>query len=309
MIPMLVFACGGVSSEDPTASDITDPKPEASVTDPMAQVRDRLQDPTEAVGPVAQAFVALATTLEVGTVRCPSVGAGRVRRVYGTPRDRLDLGISYRIAQPEDPIPWSPYFDEVAVEDGWVTMLAQPGTTEGYVRAAMGVQKMVWPPAKAGESVTCTSVELLPKRAVAGSINPVEVGVVDGSCLGDPVLLGKDGTFVVEANPPCTLWILTKEGHRSAPISVPLGEEKLDIGVVELPQDPYQNADGSWTPEGRTRLTELIAIAEADIEAREKLIAGVEGSVAESALRFWKGTIYSSKRDIETIRRMLLGSK
>lgn len=306
MLSLLLLACGASSPESEQAVEQPTPPSIDEISDPVAELRERLQDPPEDVGAMGQAFAALATTLGVGTVRCPSAGAGRVRRIYGTPRDRLDLGISYRIAQPEDPVPWSPSFDEVAIEDGWVTMLAQPGSTEGFVRATHGVQRVTWPPAEAGKTVMCTSIELVAKRAVVGRIEPAAAGIVDGSCLSDLVKLGKDGTFVVEADPPCTLWLLTEDGRRSAALPVPPGDGKLDLGLVDLPSDPYQDSDGHWTEEGRKRIHELIEVAEADIAAREALIVSLDDDAPTSLVRFWRRTLHSSKRDVENLRRMLL---
>lgn len=299
---LLVVACG--DSSEPVAP--TPEAPSETELDPLTQVRDRLSDPPQKPGEIGRAYVALAKTLGVGAVHCPSAGAGRVRRIYGTPRDRPDLGIAYRLAQPNDPVPWSPYFEEVAVEDGWVVFLAEPGSTSGYLQATPIVQTMQWPAAESGKMVRCSSVDSVSARVVAGRIETPQPGVVDGTCGGPPVQLGKDGTFVVEAQPPCSLWLLTKT-HRSKAISVPGdGADRLDLGAIPLEPDTYQLESGAWTDAGRTRLTELIELAEADAKAREDALEKLTGQVAGSAMQFWRGTLHTSRRDVDNLRRMLL---
>lgn len=243
----------------------------------------------------------------MGAVQCPAAGSSRVRRIYGTARDRLDLGIAYRIAQEEDPIPWSPYFDDVAIEDGWVVILAEPESTSGYLRTFAAIQKMTWPPVKAGELTTCTEIEAMPTRTVSGRLEVPEEGAVDGTCMTKPVRLAKDGTFFIETRPPCSLWVVT-DSKRSATIAIPADSaEKMDLGTLNPPADPYQDAEGSWSEKGRARVTELIKAAESEIEARRQLIQKMETEekAAGPALGFWKGSIVRSERDVKMLQTAL----
>lgn len=305
LVALTITACGSGSKPTSEPTVVPPELPEAP-TDPLATAHARLADPPQQPGPVGQAFVELARALEVGAVRCPSAGAGRVRRIYGSPRDRLDLGIAYRLQQPSDPVPWSPYFDDVGVEDGWVVFLAEPGSTSGYLRASPVVQHMTWPPAKPGETVVCTSLEAVPGRQVTGRAEPAEKGTVQGSCSMEPVALEDDGTFTVDASTPCALWILTS-GHRSSTITV--GDDEtttLELGTIQLEVDPYQLPDGSWTEAGRERLREIIEIAEADVAAREHVMSQLNPGLATNAIQFWRGTLHTSRRNIDTMRRMLV---
>jgi len=303
MITILLLACGGTSTEPTPEPPARDPKP----ADAFDAVRERLSDDPPPLGEAGKAYVELAKELGVSAIRCPVPGSGRIRRVYGTPRDRSDLGISYRIPQQgEDPAPWSPYFDEVPIEDGWTVFLAQPGSTGGYLRAQPAIQRMSWSPPAPGEVAICASIEAVGERVVTGRIEPVEDGFVDTSCSEERTALGKDGTFVVEVKPPCSLWVVSKS-HRTSAIPVPADTtDKLQLGTVELDPDPYQADDGTWTEAGREKLTELIALAEADRDARRELIEQLEGRVSASATRFWRATVHAGERDVTNLRKALL---
>lgn len=307
LVSLLVGCSTSTPSSPPTAPEAEAPVP--APPDPMAKVQERLSQPVPKPTTLVESYAATAAELGFGTVRCPSPGMGRARRIYGTPRDMPDIGVAYRLLQSEEPVPWAPSFDEIPIEDGWTVFFAEPGSTNGYIQTYHVIQHMKWPAVKAGETVVCTNVEAVPERTVTGRIETARPAVIGGSCGGEPQPLAKDGTFFLETRPPCTLWILTADAHRSDLLSVNADtDEKLDLGTVPLAPDPHQSSDGKWTKAGRDRIQQLISTLEGEVTSRRTFLATLEEAklADQAALALWQRGLAQSEREITLLRQSLL---
>lgn len=266
----------------------------------------RIGDPPPPLGAAGRALEAIAAHHGVGLVRCPMAALGTVPRVWGTGRDVLrELGPTALLdLDGRGEAPWDPVYDVGFVEDGWLTLLAAPESTGGMVRPDERTLALSWPPASAGATVACTSVETLNPRAVEGSVvgatnrRPVVVGC------GDLVPVGDDGSFRLEAAVPCTLWAEVR-GKRSDPVAVGAGDP-LRLELV-LTDDPNWT-DTDLTDAGRAKLASAIdreaAIVSAHLAELDAMIPRAEADLARQLGR-WRIDLRAWLADLERLRTAL----
>ncbi len=224
----------------------TEPEPEAPPTE-----SDLIAKGPPDLARFGRAMVKLSETLGVGVVRCPLLNMGRVTRVHGTPRDDLyEYGLEYLVEIGDDSIPWIVNFDSFPIEDNWVTFLATPDMTESFIRLPGRTVRFGFESPEKGGVPTCSPAETVQPRVVRGSIEPKDGTFVVG-CTEESIKIAKDGTFVLDALPPCTLWVESEDAYRSEKVVVTPGEESVTLDPLALTLDDLQAADRKWTDKGQ----------------------------------------------------------
>ncbi|MBX2797229.1 MAG: hypothetical protein KTR31_06175 [Myxococcales bacterium] len=263
--------------------------------------------------PVEEVTSKVAAAYNVGVVQCPVPGEGRIERIHGTSRDfAIALGPKW-LVEVKDDIPWMPTFDIVTVENGWVAILAEPGSTEGFVRSRTWTLRLEWPAAETGKTVTCSKVEPVPERVVVGQVTPRDASMYVLGCTDDAVEVARDGTFVVDAKVPCSLWLETDDAHRTQPIAIPPGTDKLKLEPMEYAADPLQNPDRSWTDAGKAALGEVVRTMEARMNKEREMMANIESELPADAkaqhaqLRNWNAMQYQWTRSTQFLKEGLAG--
>ena len=255
------------------------------------------------------AMAALAEHLGMGLVRCPVQSIGLIRRVHGMPRDKvLDIGPKMMV-EVEDDVPWHPIFDEIAVVDRWTSFLARPGETTAYARLRERTLSFTFPAASAGETVRCTSVEPVEPRVVTGRVEPSEAPMFAIGCTTESTKVAKDGTFVLDARVPCSLWVEVRDGRRSAPVQIVSGDGKLELGPVSLEADALQTPEGAWTEAGKAALRSVVREGtQGARDAVTHVAASVDGNAAAGRLlTLWNGRLAQWEEKIEEIEAGLDG--
>lgn len=247
----------------------------------------RIGDPAPPLQGGARALMALAQHYDVGLVLCPVPAQGTVARVFGTPRDmQRGLGPTYLAdydARAE--APWDPLYDVGFVEEGWVAILAAPGSTSGMIRPYQTTIAMTWPAAKAREVVTCDSAVTLPRRTVSGKASgeaPLRYSSLVGC--GKPQRLQPDGSFTAEVDAPCTLWAEAR-GFKSNLVRVEADEDATALEGVALPMvaDPHFTEDG-LTPAGFAAVTSALRRESEVIRLHLTALEGLRAQLADDAL-------------------------
>ena len=301
-----LWACGTQSS-DPA----TDGQAGSDTPDPSA-ARQVTETPTGPL-PFGEVTAKLAKAYGVSAVQCPVGGAGRLQRIHGLPRDfAIKFGPKWLVEVADD-IPWGPTYDSVTIEDGWVTVLARPGSTEGFVRSRTSTTRMAWPPAEAGKTVTCTSVQPVPERVVVGTVPPRQAQMFALGCTEEAAQVARDGTFVVDARPPCTLWLETNDAHRTSGVLVPAGGDKLQLDPLEYRPDPLQNADRSWTDKGKEALSNVVTRMEKSLNQETAALDAIESELGpdataqKSMIRKWRADLQLWRETTQYLKEGLAG--
>ncbi|HHO51474.1 MAG TPA: hypothetical protein ENK18_11510 [Deltaproteobacteria bacterium] len=293
IITILLLACTGTQEQIPPA----DPEPEGPPTE-----ADLIKKGPPEPGRFGRATIQLAEALDVGVARCPLLSVGRVTRIYGTPRDDLGaFGLEYLVEVGDDPIPWLVNYDAFPVEESWVTFLVTPGMTESYIQLFDRIVKLSFPAAERKQTTLCTSVEEVPKRVVRGSIEPRESEAFVVGCTEKPSPIAKDGTYVIDAEVPCTLWIETRDAYRSGKTQIAPGTEKLTLDPLPLELDTLQSADRSWTEEGLKEIRKSVLQFEDTLrlqsEVLDKAKQSLEGDPdAQDAIKTWQNLVENWKK-------------
>jgi len=278
---LLLAACSGPPAPTEEGTDpAVNPVPKAPTEASLLKA-----GPPE-LGPAGRAVTALAAELDLAVARCPVSGAGRTVQGFGTPRDALrKVGPPWLLeVTPEDAKPWNTAFDVVPIEESWVALLAEPGSTGSVVTAGDRRLKMTWTAAKKGETVVCTAVEELGVRVVTGAVEArpgASVGVV--GCTEGPEPVAGDGTFVVDALAPCVMWLESDDAHRTNRVVIEAGTEKrrIDSGTFTWTADTLQDPDRQWTPEGKKALRRIIREVEDDIIYVNETLGKVAASLGD----------------------------
>lgn len=260
-----------VGCADPVPPPLPPPPPPAAPPE-VDHEAELLAKGPPAPGPFTRAFAAVAAAEQVALVRCPVHGGGKVRLHWGTPRDELRVKgplLTMEIDPAGEP-PWDPVFDLTVSEDGWVPLLAPLGSTGGMVRAGPRTLKMTWPAATAGAPVICTAVEEVPVRVLKGRVTGSDARMGVFGCSDEPVEVGKDGTFVVDARVPCSA-VINGVGVVGDRVRVEPGAEPLVVELTVRP-DTLQREDRTWTAEGREAANAALARVEADLKASDALL-------------------------------------
>lgn len=276
-----VVVAAGCSGGGGSGAEIADPAPAPApptpaAAGPSAEAEILAKGPPAELGPVATVFGKVAEIYGVGLVRCPLAGGGRAREAYGTERDLLlVMGPTWGIeVDPAKGPPWDPLFDEVTSENDWVTMLAVPGATKGWVASKVKTLEYEFPPAVAGQTVTCTAVRAAGPRVVRGKVNgtiPPNTRIVP--CNGDQApTVGADGAFLAQVQTPCTLWAASPVS-RSEAVRVDDAPEPLEVALTLQPDPLVEPGTGAWTEEGKKQLRAVLE--------REKADAAEAGSVLD----------------------------
>lgn len=256
----LASGCAG----EPTTPAVTPPPapavPDAAEPGPLPELAMLSEGPPAELGVQAKVFAALADQYQVGLARCPLNGNGRARQIYGLERDYiLEFGALFLTeTRVEEEPRWDFLFDEVIAEDGWLLLLAEPGATSAYIVTPNGGIAYTFPPAVAGQVVTCTGVEAFGPRTVRGRVNgSVPANAIVTPCgLGAPTPVAADGTFVVDVRAPCTMWFETA-GWRSDKHRIEIGTDPAEIEIT-FAEDKVLNLDLTWTESGRKMLIERL---------------------------------------------------
>ena len=250
---------------------------------PSVTEQDLLKQGAPSENGADQAMMAIATAHGVGLARCPAQASGRFQRLHGTIRDHV-LRVGPRLmVEVNDDVPWSPLYDEVVAYDNWVSLLVEPGDTTAYVRLHDRTLAYQFPAATTGQTVVCTEVTEVQPRVVTGKVNASKAAMFAVGCGEKGTRIAKDGTFVVDAAAPCPLWVETEDALRSNPITVAPGNEKLELGQLELVADTLQNADQTWTDAGRTALAQVIAQSASDSALQSKTFTEIEAALEGNA--------------------------
>ncbi|MEQ1568627.1 MAG: hypothetical protein ABMA64_23515 [Myxococcota bacterium] len=307
IMAVVCAGCTGTTAE-PSGPGAPTQQPPAEAASAEAELLAK--GPTE-LGPAGLVATKLAEKYGVGVVRCPLAGNGRARQIYGNERDQLrQMGVLW--ASEIDPAtapPWDPLFDEVTSENGWVTLLAAPGTTHAWVTTKASTLAYEFPAAVAGGSVTCTSAHPVRPRMVRGKVIGEARDAYVVPCTGDkPPQVGGDGTFIATATVPCRLWI-EAPAARSKKVDVTEGAEPLELELT-IERDPLQNDDRSWSPAGRKLLADMVARERERNTATESVIdevfAAFEGNAeAQVSVKRWKFDHATWMRGVEATAKEL----
>lgn len=305
-----VAACGGApSTTEPPAPEPLIPAPPQPENLEAALLA---KGPPDGPSPIASAFVQVATELGVGVVRCPLAGGGTATARYGTPRDQVTrIGPMMLLeVDPQTEPPWDLVFDTVVAEGEWLSILAVPGATKGWVATRKRVLEFEHPPVKPGETVVCTTVATIPMRAVEGR---VDLAGVSGKaypvpCDPDPLSVASDGTFVTDVYAPCTLWV-EAENRRSEKVRVDPGDQPLEVSFVLGPPDAFQGPDRSYTPAGvamaKEHLAKVTARHDATVALVDRVGAALGDPGAKRIVDRWKYDLWEWKARIDAARNAL----
>lgn len=302
IITILLLACTGTQEQIPEA----DPEPEGPPTE-ADLIKKGPPDP----GRFGRAMIKLAESLDVGVARCPLLSVGRVTRLHGTPRDDLSaFGLEYLVEVGEDPVPWLTNYDTFPVEESWITFLVTPGMTESYVQLHDRMVKLSFPAAERKQTTLCSSVETVPQRVVRGSIEPREAATFVVGCTDKPIAVAKDGTYVLDAEVPCTLWLESKDAHRSSKVQIAPGTEKLALDPMSLEADDLQNPNRTWTEKGLKQIRKAVLSFEDDLtlqaEILDKTTQALEGDEdAQAAVESWRNLVENWKRVAKNTHTLL----
>ncbi|MEZ4239934.1 MAG: hypothetical protein R3F59_28045 [Myxococcota bacterium] len=286
---LLLTACNGPSE---TATEAPEPQaqapaaetPEVPSSGQAAEILAQASGlPADAAN--ARLLKEVAAHYGVGLVKCPLPGNGRVREIYGTGRDQLLVfGPTWEMEWDASAAPpWDPVFDEVLAEDNWVTMLAVPGQTRGWIATRTDTYAYEFPPVKAGETTLCTGVHVVKPRVVRGTIDgetaPENVIV---PCAMDLPQVASDNTFVVELPVPCEMWV---EGgpSRSQKVRVDEGEEPVDLELT-MKRDPLLQENRFWSEAGRDKVAETLDQVEARQQATSVFLDELAEKFADDAM-------------------------
>ena len=281
MVSLVLAACSGGSATTPPEPAPppevpAEPTPSLPSEGPEAELLAKTTALPEA-GPNAKLLGKVAEHYGVGLVRCPLVGSGRVRQIYGTGRDQLTVfgptwEMEWDAAQAP---PWDPAFDEVLSEQDWVTFLAVPGQTRGWITTRLNTYAYEFPPAVAGETVLCTGVHTTEPRVLRGKVSGelAEENLIVPCNRGLPAV-ASDNTFVVEVPTPCTVWI---EGgpSRSEKLRVDEGAEPLDHDFTMV-RDGLLLENRFWSPQGVKKVEETLL----RVEERQRLTNALLDDIA-----------------------------
>ena len=309
---LLITACTGT---DPAA--VPDPAPpeapEAAIelNRPPAEV-DILAAGAPEPNAMDHLTLEIAKAHGVGIGRCALRGAGRVIRKHGTIRDHVFKIGPKMMVELDDEIPWNPIYDEVVSADDWVTVLVQPGATQAFVEVGDRMVGFTFPPAVAGDTVVCTNVQTVAPRVVRGKVPGRESPMVALGCTEEGVRVAKDGTFVVEADTPCSLWVETRDGFRTDPVRIEPGDGKLDLGDLEVRPDGLQNVDRTWTDAGRASLQQIVDDSAVQTPKQLALLSTLmekfkDDRSAAAMARRWHGHFKTWERGVVAIRDGLAG--
>jgi hypothetical protein len=262
-IGLLAALAAGCSSESGTAPAPKEPAPGQAQPPggPEPEAAILAKGPPPEVGPANKVVEKVAAYYNVGLARCPMAGGGRARQLYGTERDHLfDLGPLWEMEwDPATAPPWDPLFDEVSGEQDWLSLLAVPGTTKAWIGTRTFEIAYTFPPAVAGQTVVCTEAHRVKPREVKGSVKgdgPLPTATLVVGCSDQATKVAPDGTFVATVTPPCTLWAEAPT-FRSQKVRVEEGADPLELQLALAP-DTLQNADRSWSDEGKAEAEEVL---------------------------------------------------
>jgi hypothetical protein len=283
----MLAACSGQSN---TAEPEPEEQPAAAAVEPAPSSgpEAELLAKGEAPPPLAANAKLLEMVAEhygVGLVRCPLVGSGRVRQIYGTNRDQLTIfGPTWEMEwDPAEAPPWDPAFDEVVSEDDWVTLLAVPGQTRAWIATRTDTYAYEFPPAVAGETTLCTGVHPTKSRVVRGTVKGemAEENLIV-PCVRDLPAVASDNTFVMEVPTPCTLWV---EGgpNRSEKLRVDEGEGPIDHEFT-MARDPLLKENRFWSKEGNAKVEATLAAVEARHKQTTALLDKIAAAFPEDNL-------------------------
>ncbi len=303
----LLIGCSGSPSPQGDAAPAAPPQPPAGAAGPdeAALLKAGPPDP----GPAGRAVAGLAGQLGVGVARCPVDGMGRVTQIFGTTRDLVrPKGPTWLTEVSDEELkPWNPTFDIVPVEDKWVSLLAEPGSTGSWLRVGRRTLALTWPEAKKGEVVTCSAVQEVPKRVVTGRVAVREVPMAIIGCQEHEEMIAADGSFVFEAEVPCVLWAEAMDGHRSQKASVPAGDGKHEVTGLEWRADDLQNPDRSWTDKGKAELKEIALKLEDEVKYMKETLSRLDNELAgdepaRKVVERWKNEVTDWERMTQRIQ-------
>ncbi len=304
---MLMLGCAPTSGE-PRAPSVSAEAPTVERDLERTEAEILAAGPPAASGFV-RALQALAPELGAAVVRCPARAQGRVLRVHGLPRDDvLRLGPRHML-EVDDDIPWHPLFDEVVVESEWAALLVEPEATDAWLELPDRRLHYRFPPGEAGTTRACTAVEGVPLRVVRGRVEP-RAGMVAHGCTFPGTPVARDGTFVVEAAVPCTLWLESSDGWRTDAVGVAAGAAPVTVEALPWARDELLKEDRTWSTKGLTALEEIVRQASRDLPQLRATLQQVERALVDDAagrshLRRWRGRLVTWETEIGQIRRDL----
>lgn len=252
-------------------------------TDPAPSTGPRVGDLPPPPGPAARTLAVLARHYHVGLVRCPVDTLGRMARPWGSPRDALRaLNPSYLMMIPAaGEAPWDPLYDVAVAEDGWVTFLAEPGSTHGLLRPFSGTLALSWPEARADATVTCTDIRPVPRRALQVEVHGPPGPAALVGC-GDALVVRTGEIVPTTYDVPCTLWA-EAPGYVSRPVRLDavLPTTPVSADPVDLVLEPDLRWAGTGlTDRGRVDMQASLDDAaermDAHLTALDGLIASAE---------------------------------
>lgn len=279
MLVALILGC----TAEPTVPPPPPPPPQKPAPVEVDHEAELLAKGPPAPGPFTRAYAALAKAESLPLVRCPVWGGGKVRVHWGTPRDEVRAKgplLTMEVDPATDP-PWDAVFDLTVSEEGWVPMLAVPGSTGGTVRAGPRTLRMSWPAATPGEPVICTAVEEVPVRVVKGRVTGSDARMGVFGCTDKPVEIGKDGTFVIDARVPCS-GVINGVGVRSERFRVDPGEGPVELALT-VAKDTLQNEDRTWTPAGLKLAVAALDRVDAQLTRTDTLLERLAQELASDA--------------------------
>lgn len=267
------------------------------------------------IGPSGRALSKLADALGLGLARCPVDGMGRVGQIFGTPRDHLrTVGPTWTLeVRPEDTKPWNPTYDTVPVEDRWVTLLAEPGSKGSYLRVGDRILALTWPAAAKGQAVSCTAVEEVEPRVVAGKVEPrPDATMWTVGCTEDPQAVASDGSYVIDAVVPCTLWLESSDAHRTQKVAIEGGAGKKQINEFTWSADDIQTGDRLWTDAGKARLKEIALQLADEITYQLETLERIEGELsgddpAQKVVQRWRNEMVNWQRMTQRVHAGIEG--
>lgn len=304
-----LFAC----APEPTNAPDEEAEPSPSVvhnTPPSEQ--ELLAAGAPEPNGIDRAVAALATRLGMGAARCPAYGNGRTQRIHGSIRDMVLSRGPKLMVEVADDVPWNPIYDEIVVKENWTTFLVKPGDTKAYIKLGDRRLQFTFPEVQAGETVLCTGVETLETRVVKATVAPRKGPIAALGCTEQTSRVGGDGTLVIDATVPCSLWLEhPADGFRSAPVFVEPGASKVELELT-LEKDQLQEKFRVWTDDGKAALQTVVTNAQLEYaqstELFTKLEADLEGDdLALQRLGRWRAMFDLYQNKVGRIQKGLDG--